>query len=109
MEMGLSRAYADRRLNVSRNVVQGLWDQIIFEDSVSRRYVPQSTTTYHTSETYFLERETVCYGLFCCIRNKNSPLLQCEDALPQVSSTCCISNHFILMAIICVISRSCAF
>ncbi|GFU86371.1 transposable element Tcb2 transposase [Trichonephila clavipes] len=40
MEMGLSQADAARRLNVSRSVVQQLWDQYQSEDSVSRRPVP---------------------------------------------------------------------
>ncbi|GFS51280.1 transposable element Tc3 transposase [Trichonephila clavipes] len=47
MEMGLSQADAARRLNVSRSVVQRLWDQYQSEDSVSRRPVPgrpQATT-----------------------------------------------------------------
>ncbi|GFT78497.1 transposable element Tcb2 transposase [Trichonephila clavipes] len=38
--MGLSQADAARRLNVSRSVVQRLWDQYQSEDSVSRRPVP---------------------------------------------------------------------
>ncbi|GFX49561.1 transposable element Tcb2 transposase [Trichonephila clavipes] len=37
MEMGLSQADVARRLNVSRSVVQRLWDQYQSEDSVSRR------------------------------------------------------------------------
>ncbi|GFU85363.1 transposable element Tcb2 transposase [Trichonephila clavipes] len=40
MEMGLPQADAARRLNVSRSVVQRLWDQYQSEDSVSRRPVP---------------------------------------------------------------------
>ncbi|GFV06843.1 transposable element Tcb2 transposase [Trichonephila clavipes] len=40
MEMGLSQADAARRLNVSRSVVQRLWDQYQSEDSVSRRPIP---------------------------------------------------------------------
>ncbi|GFW17459.1 transposable element Tcb2 transposase [Trichonephila clavipes] len=40
MEMGLSQADAARRLNVSRSVVQRLWDQYQSEDYVSRRPVP---------------------------------------------------------------------
>ncbi|GFV83836.1 transposable element Tc3 transposase [Trichonephila clavipes] len=40
MEMGLSQADVARRLNVSRSVVQRLWDQYQSEDSVSRRPVP---------------------------------------------------------------------
>ncbi|GFU04355.1 paired domain-containing protein [Trichonephila clavipes] len=35
MEMGLSQADVARRLNVSRSVVQRLWDQYQSEDSVS--------------------------------------------------------------------------
>ncbi|GFU19009.1 transposable element Tcb2 transposase [Trichonephila clavipes] len=38
--MGLSQADAARRLNVSRSVVQRLWDHTQSEDSVSRRPVP---------------------------------------------------------------------
>ncbi|GBM11099.1 hypothetical protein AVEN_242985-1 [Araneus ventricosus] len=47
MEMGLSQADAARRLNVSRSVLQRLWDQYQSEDSVSRRHVssrPRVTT-----------------------------------------------------------------
>ncbi|GBL94925.1 Transposable element Tcb2 transposase [Araneus ventricosus] len=47
MEMGLSQSGAARRLNVSRSVVQRLWDQYQSEDSVSRRHVlgrPRVTT-----------------------------------------------------------------
>ncbi|GBM71547.1 hypothetical protein AVEN_41671-1 [Araneus ventricosus] len=47
MEMGLSQTDAARRLNVSRSVVQRLWDQYQSEDSVSRRHVsgrPRVTT-----------------------------------------------------------------
>lgn len=40
MEMGLSQADAARRLDVSRSVVQRLWDQFQSDDSVSRRHVP---------------------------------------------------------------------
>ena len=40
MEMGLSQADAARRLNVSRSVVQRLWDQFQSDNSVSRRPVP---------------------------------------------------------------------
>ncbi|GFT64514.1 HTH_Tnp_Tc3_2 domain-containing protein [Trichonephila clavipes] len=39
MEMGLSQADVARRLNVSRSVVQRLWNQYQSEDSVSRRPV----------------------------------------------------------------------
>ncbi|GFU34603.1 transposable element Tcb2 transposase [Trichonephila clavipes] len=39
MEMGLSQTDAARRLNVSRSVVQRLWNQYQTEASVSRRHV----------------------------------------------------------------------
>ncbi|GBM25973.1 hypothetical protein AVEN_223109-1 [Araneus ventricosus] len=47
MEMGLPQADAARLLNLSRSVVQRLWDQYRSEDSVSRRHVsgrPRVTT-----------------------------------------------------------------
>ncbi|GBM34646.1 hypothetical protein AVEN_122041-1 [Araneus ventricosus] len=47
MEMGLSQADAARHLNVSRSVVQRIWDQYQSEDSVFRRHVsgrPRVTT-----------------------------------------------------------------
>ena len=40
METGLSQADAARRLNVSRSVVQRLWNQFQTRDSTSRRSVP---------------------------------------------------------------------
>ncbi|GFX50680.1 transposable element Tc3 transposase [Trichonephila clavipes] len=52
MEMGLSQAVVARRLNVSRSVVQRLWDQYQSEDSVSRRPVPgrpRATTPFYSS------------------------------------------------------------
>ncbi|GFX59142.1 HTH_Tnp_Tc3_2 domain-containing protein [Trichonephila clavipes] len=54
MEMGLSQAEAARRLNVSRSVVQRLWDQYQSEDSVSRRPVPGRQRATTPAEDRFL-------------------------------------------------------
>ncbi|GFU70467.1 HTH_Tnp_Tc3_2 domain-containing protein, partial [Trichonephila clavipes] len=54
MEMGLSQADATRRLNVSRSVVQRLWDQYQSEDSVSRRPVPGRPRATTPAEDRFL-------------------------------------------------------
>ncbi|GFT62655.1 transposable element Tcb2 transposase [Trichonephila clavipes] len=54
MEMGLSQADASRRLNVSRSVVQRLWDQYQSEDSVSRRPVPGRPRATTPAEDRFL-------------------------------------------------------
>ncbi|GFW74262.1 transposable element Tc3 transposase [Trichonephila clavipes] len=54
MEMGLSQADAARRLNVSRSVVQRLWDQYQSEDSVSRRHVPGRPRATTPAEDRFL-------------------------------------------------------
>ncbi|GFY14387.1 HTH_Tnp_Tc3_2 domain-containing protein [Trichonephila clavipes] len=54
MEMGLSQADAARRLNVSRSVVQRLWDQYQSEDSVSRRPVPGRPRATTPEEDCFL-------------------------------------------------------
>ncbi|GFU94347.1 transposable element Tcb2 transposase [Trichonephila clavipes] len=54
MEMGLSQADAVRRLNVSRSVVQRLWDQYQSEDSVSRRPVPGRPRATTPAEDRFL-------------------------------------------------------
>ncbi|GFW71038.1 transposable element Tcb2 transposase [Trichonephila clavipes] len=54
MEMGLSQADAARRLNVSRSVVQRLWDQYQSEDSVSRRPVPCRPRATTSEEDRFL-------------------------------------------------------
>ncbi|GFV22138.1 transposable element Tcb2 transposase [Trichonephila clavipes] len=51
MEMGFSQADAARRLNVSRSVVQRLWDQYQSEDSVSRRPVPADHELQHLQKT----------------------------------------------------------
>ncbi|GFT96680.1 paired domain-containing protein [Trichonephila clavipes] len=88
MEMGLSQADAARRLNVSRSVVQRLWDQYQSEDSVSRRPVqgrPRATTP---AEDRFLalsarrKKNHYCAAARCrplsSIRKKNLPLLRCE-------------------------------
>ncbi|GFU23062.1 transposable element Tcb2 transposase [Trichonephila clavipes] len=50
MEMGLSQAV----LNVSRSVVQRLWDQYQSEDSVSRRPVPGRPRATTPAEDRFL-------------------------------------------------------
>ncbi|GFV20039.1 paired domain-containing protein [Trichonephila clavipes] len=52
--MGLSQADAARRLNVSRSVVQRLWDQYQSEDSVSRRPVPGRPRATTPAEGRFL-------------------------------------------------------
>ncbi|GFW48872.1 HTH_Tnp_Tc3_2 domain-containing protein [Trichonephila clavipes] len=52
--MGLSQADAARRLNVSRSVVQRLWDQYQSEDSVSRRPVPGRPRATTPAEDRFL-------------------------------------------------------
>ncbi|GFV97168.1 HTH_Tnp_Tc3_2 domain-containing protein [Trichonephila clavipes] len=54
MEMGLSQADAARCLNVSRSVVQRLWDQYQSEDSVSRRPVPGRPRATTPAEDRFL-------------------------------------------------------
>ncbi|GFW34930.1 transposable element Tc3 transposase [Trichonephila clavipes] len=54
MEIGLSQADAARRLNVSRSVVQRLWDQYQSEDSVSRRPVPGRPRATTPPEDRFL-------------------------------------------------------
>ncbi|GFW61751.1 paired domain-containing protein [Trichonephila clavipes] len=54
MEMGLSQADVARRLNVSRSVVQRLWDQYQSEDSVSRRPVPGRPRATIPAEDRFL-------------------------------------------------------
>ncbi|GFV97137.1 HTH_Tnp_Tc3_2 domain-containing protein [Trichonephila clavipes] len=54
MEMGLLQADAARRLNVSRSVVQRLWDQYQSEDSVSRRPVPGRPRATTLAEDRFL-------------------------------------------------------
>ncbi|GFX65670.1 USP6 N-terminal-like protein [Trichonephila clavipes] len=52
--MGLSQADAARCLNVSRSVVQRLWDQYQSEDSVSRRPVPDRRRATTHAEDRFL-------------------------------------------------------
>ncbi|GFV39259.1 transposable element Tcb2 transposase [Trichonephila clavipes] len=54
MEMGLSQADVARRLNVSRSVVQRLWDQYQSEDSVSRKPVPGRPRATTPAEDRFL-------------------------------------------------------
>ncbi|GBN56056.1 hypothetical protein AVEN_24037-1 [Araneus ventricosus] len=57
-EMGLSQDDAARRLNVSRSVVQRLWDQYQSEDSVSRRHVSGRPRVTTPSEDCFLALST---------------------------------------------------
>ncbi|GBM73989.1 hypothetical protein AVEN_121797-1 [Araneus ventricosus] len=54
MEMDLSQADAARRLNVSRSVVQRLWDQYQSEDSVSRRHISGQPRVTTPAEDRFL-------------------------------------------------------
>ncbi|GFY14107.1 transposable element Tcb2 transposase [Trichonephila clavipes] len=54
MEMGLSQTDAARRLNVSRSVVQRLWDEYQSEDSVSRSPVPGPPRATTPAEDRFL-------------------------------------------------------
>ncbi|GFV89717.1 paired domain-containing protein [Trichonephila clavipes] len=77
--MGLSQADAARRLNVSRSVVQRLWDQYQSEDSVSRRPVPgrpRATTPAEDSSFSTKEKNHYCAAARCrplsSIRKKNS-------------------------------------
>ncbi|GFU79679.1 transposable element Tc3 transposase [Trichonephila clavipes] len=81
MEMGLSQADAARRLNVSRSVVQRLWDQYQSEDSVSRRPVPGRPRATTPAEDRFSssfgtkEKNHYCAAARCrplsSIRKKN--------------------------------------
>ncbi|GFW35436.1 uncharacterized protein TNCV_2612351 [Trichonephila clavipes] len=76
MEMGLSQADAARRLNVSRSVVQRLWDQYQSEDSVSRRPVPYNTCRKPFSSSFGTkEKNHYCAAARCrplsSIRKKN--------------------------------------
>ncbi|GBM31663.1 hypothetical protein AVEN_101282-1 [Araneus ventricosus] len=54
MEMGLSQADAAKRHNVSRSVVQRLWDQYQSEDSVSRRHISDRARVTTPAEDRFL-------------------------------------------------------
>ncbi|GFV74821.1 HTH_Tnp_Tc3_2 domain-containing protein [Trichonephila clavipes] len=66
MEMGLSQADVARRLNVSRSVVQRLWDQYQSEDSVSRRPVPgRSRATTPAEDRFQLFRHEGEEPLLC--------------------------------------------
>ncbi|GFV16877.1 paired domain-containing protein [Trichonephila clavipes] len=53
MEMGLSQADVARRLNVSRSVVQRLWDQYQSEDSVSEDLFQADHELQHLQKTVF--------------------------------------------------------
>ncbi|GFW90266.1 transposable element Tcb2 transposase [Trichonephila clavipes] len=86
MEMGLSQADAARRLNVSRSVVQRLWDQYQSEDSVSRRPVPGRPRATTPAEDRFLAlyegEEPLLFrsSLQTTFKHQEeeSPLLRCE-------------------------------
>ncbi|GFW40792.1 transposable element Tcb2 transposase [Trichonephila clavipes] len=87
MEMGLSQADAARRLNVSRSVVQRLWDQYQSEDSVSRRPVPGRPRATTPAEDRFQlfrhdgEEPLLCRSSLQTIfkhQEEESPLLRCE-------------------------------
>ncbi|GFW01197.1 transposable element Tcb2 transposase [Trichonephila clavipes] len=69
--MGLSQADAARRLNVSRSVVQRLWDQYQSEASVSRRPVPgrpRATTLQKTEEESPLLRCEIVFTMQVCMQ-----------------------------------------
>ncbi|GFT10370.1 transposable element Tc3 transposase [Trichonephila clavipes] len=93
MEMGLSQADAARRLNVSRSVVQRLWDQYQSEDSVSRRPVPGRPRATTPAEDRFSssfgtkEKNHYCAAARCrplsSIRKKNLPLLRASTDLEE--------------------------
>ncbi|GFX24417.1 uncharacterized protein TNCV_992331 [Trichonephila clavipes] len=84
MEMGLSQADAARRLNVSRSVVQRLWDQYQSEDSVSRRPVPgrpRATTPAFFSLEGRRREPLLCRSSLQTTfkhQEEESPLLRCE-------------------------------
>ncbi|GFY35108.1 transposable element Tcb2 transposase [Trichonephila clavipes] len=87
MEMGLSQADVARRLNVSRSVVQRLWDQYQSEDSVSRRPVPgRPRATTPAEDRFQLFRHEGEEPLLCRSslqttfkhQEEESPLLRCE-------------------------------
>ncbi|GFV72144.1 transposable element Tc3 transposase [Trichonephila clavipes] len=87
MEMGLSQADVARRLNVSRSVVQRLWDQYLSEDSVSRRPVPgRPRATTPAEDRFQLFRQEGEEPLLCRSslqttfkhQEEESPLLRCE-------------------------------
>ena len=55
MKMGLLQADAARRLNVSRSVVQRLWNQLQVTDSVSIRPIPGQPRVMTLAEDRYLE------------------------------------------------------
>ncbi|GFV46051.1 HTH_Tnp_Tc3_2 domain-containing protein [Trichonephila clavipes] len=83
----LSQADAARRLNVSRSVVQRLWDQYQSEFCV-QKIVPGRPRATTPAEDRFLalsarrEKNHYCAAARCrplsSIRKKKSPLLRCE-------------------------------
>ncbi|GFT18403.1 transposable element Tcb2 transposase [Trichonephila clavipes] len=87
MEMGLSQTDAARRLNVSRSVVQRLWDEYQSEDSVSRRPVPGPPRATTPAEDRFQlfrhegEEPLLCRSSLQTTfkhQEEESPLLRCE-------------------------------
>ncbi|GFV31957.1 uncharacterized protein TNCV_2006241 [Trichonephila clavipes] len=81
------QADAARRLNVSRSVVQRLWDQYQSEDSVSRRPVPgRPRATTPAEDRFQLFRHEGEEPLLCRSslqttfkhQEEESPLLRCE-------------------------------
>ncbi|GFV15204.1 transposable element Tcb2 transposase [Trichonephila clavipes] len=87
VEMGLSQADVARRLNVSRSVVQRLWDQYQSEDSVSRRPVPGRPRATTPAEDRFLalsarKRRTTTVPQLVAdhfqASGRRIPLLRCE-------------------------------
>ncbi|GFX71994.1 transposable element Tcb2 transposase [Trichonephila clavipes] len=96
MEMGLSQADAARRLNVSRSVVQRLWDQDQSEDSVSRRHVPGRPRATTPAEDRFLALSARRREPLLCRsslqttfkhQEEESPLLRCEIVFTMQVST----------------------
>ncbi|GFX81692.1 HTH_Tnp_Tc3_2 domain-containing protein [Trichonephila clavipes] len=83
--MGLSQADAARRLNVSRSVVQRLWDQYQSEDSVIVRPVPgrprASTPAEDRFSSSFFTKEKNHY----CAAARCRPLFQASGR--RISAT----------------------
>ncbi|GFU57752.1 uncharacterized protein TNCV_3639011 [Trichonephila clavipes] len=79
MEMGLSQADAARRLNVSRSVVQRLWEQYQSEDSVSEDLFQADHELQHLqkpfSSSFGTKKNHYCAAARCrplsSIRKKN--------------------------------------
>ncbi|GFS78715.1 transposable element Tcb2 transposase [Trichonephila clavipes] len=69
MEMGLSQAYAARRLNVSRSVVQRLWDQYKSEILCPEDLSLQTTFKHQEEESPLLRCEIV-FTMQVCMQRK---------------------------------------